>query len=263
MKQGYAGLTWDAEAFGAKVALASQQLEALAREPKTVEPGRYRVYLTPAALHEVLELLASGAFSLKAHKTKQTPLLRMVEGESRLGAGVRLSEDTVHGVGPNFQSEGFLKPDEVPLIVDGAYRDCLISPRSAREFGVETNGADGSESPSAIAMAPGELPRAEILQELGTGVYVGNLWYMNFSDRSACRTTGMTRFATFWVEDGEIVAPLKVMRFDETIYRMLGENLRGLTQERDLILDAGTYFRRSTGSAHLPGALVEDFTFTL
>ena len=41
---------------------------------------------------------------------------------------------------------------------------------------------------------------------LGTGLFVGNLWYTNFSDRAACRTTGMTRFATFWIDEGEIVA---------------------------------------------------------
>ncbi len=53
------------------------------------------------------------------------------------------------------------------------------------------------------------------------------------------------------------------MRFDETIYRMLGENLLGLTAERDLILDSNTYHARSTSSGRMPGALVEDFTFTL
>ena len=73
----------------------------------------------------------------------------------------------------------------------------------------------------------------------------------------------MTRFATFWVENGEIKAPLNVMRFDETAYRVLGENLVALTAERDLILDADTYSQRSTCSGRLPGALVEDFTFTL
>jgi hypothetical protein len=52
------------------------------------------------------------------------------------------------------------------------------------------------------------------------------------------------------------------MRFDETIYRMLGENLIGLTTERETLLDPGTYHCRSTVSARLPGALVEDFTFT-
>ena len=73
----------------------------------------------------------------------------------------------------------------------------------------------------------------------------------------------MTRFATLWVEDGEVVAPLDVMRFDETLYRMFGSCLLGLTAERDLLLDSDTYFRRSSGSMRLPGALVEDFTFTL
>ncbi len=53
------------------------------------------------------------------------------------------------------------------------------------------------------------------------------------------------------------------MRFDETIYRMFGSCLLGLTRERDLLLDSDTYFRRSTGSARLPGALVDGFTFTL
>ena len=30
-----------------------------------------------------------------------------------------------------------------------------------------------------------------------------------------------------------------------------------------MILDASTYYQRSTGSWRLPGALIEDFTFTL
>jgi predicted Zn-dependent protease len=75
--------------------------------------------------------------------------------------------------------------------------------------------------------------------------------------------TGMTRFATFWVENGEIVAPLNVMRFDETLYQMLGENLQALTEQRDFILETGTYQERSTQSAYLPGALINDFSFTL
>jgi hypothetical protein len=66
-----------------------------------------------------------------------------------------------------------------------------------------------------------------------------------------------------WVERGRIVAPLNVMRFDETIYRMLGQNLLGLTEERDFILDNDTYGQRSTGCAWVPGALVSDIRFTL
>jgi predicted Zn-dependent protease len=117
--------------------------------------------------------------------------------------------------------------------------------------------------PESIDVAAGALLSQNVLKQLDTGIYINNLWYLNYSDRPACRITGMTRFATFWVERGEIHAPLNVMRFDETLYRMLGENLAGLTTERDFILDSGTYGSRSTGSSRMPGALINEFTFTL
>jgi len=90
-----------------------------------------------------------------------------------------------------------------------------------------------------------------------------NFWYLNFSDRNACRTTGMTRFATLWVENGRVQGPVAAMRFDDTPYRMLGSCLVGLTRQRDWILDPDTYEWRSTKSARLPGALVDDFSLTL
>ena len=73
----------------------------------------------------------------------------------------------------------------------------------------------------------------------------------------------MTRFATFWVDGGEIQAPLNVMRFDETVYRLFGSNLVALTSEREFMLDPSTYGSRSTFSARVPGALLEDFALTL
>ena len=102
-----------------------------------------------------------------------------------------------------------------------------------------------------------------VLEKLDTGVHVGNLWYLNYSDRGGCRITGMTRFATFWVENGDVVGPLNVMRFDDTIYRILGSNLEALTTQRDFLLSASSYFHRSTQSARLPGALIRNFRFTL
>ena len=41
------------------------------------------------------------------------------------------------------------------------------------------------------------------MQSLGTGLWVSNLWYLNYSDRRACRMTGMPRFACLWVENGD------------------------------------------------------------
>jgi len=53
------------------------------------------------------------------------------------------------------------------------------------------------------------------------------------------------------------------MRFDDSIYSMLGNNLLALTQQQDFILDPDTYSQRSTASIKLPGALIENFTLTL
>ena len=263
VKTGHAGFDWDAGAFARTAENAAARLEALGRAPVTVKPGGYRAYLTPAALNEIMGMLSWGGFGLAAHRTRATIFLKMIEGGARLNERVTLREATAEGAAPAFQREGFLKPAAVTLISEGGYGDCLVSPRSAAEYGVATNGASGGETPASLDMAAGELPETDALKALGTGIYVSNLWYLNFSDRSAGRLTGMTRFATFWVENGELVAPLNVMRFDDTIYRMLGSNLEALTAERSLLLDPGTYDGRNLESARLPGALLSEMRFTL
>jgi predicted Zn-dependent protease len=260
----YAGFDWDHDAFAAKVDWSARQVKALEREPISLSPGEYRTYLAPRALEELVQLLSYyGAFGLRAHETKQTPLLKMLVEGATLSPMVTITEDTANGVAANFQSAGFLRPDQVPLIVDGAYADTLVSPRSAQEYGVPTNGAVGHEYPQSLAIAPGNVPTDAVGEALGSGLFVGNLWYTNFSDQAACRTTGMTRFATFWMDDGEIVAPVNVLRFDDTAYHLLGDQLEGLTDSTEVLLDAASYDRRSTDSARLPGALVGAMRFVL
>jgi predicted Zn-dependent protease len=264
VKAGYAGFQWNDQDFSRKVDAARRELSVLEREPHTIKPGRYNVYLSPDALTEVTDLLGwSGAFGLKAHKTKQTPLLKMVEGETRLNSLVSFTENTAEGISPDFNESGFLRPASIKLVEQGAYRDCLISPRSAREYGVVTNGAGDGEAPLSLDLAAGTLAMERAAETLGEGIYINNLWYLNFSDRPACRVTGMTRFASFWVEGGKITRPLNVMRFDESLLKLFGDQLVDFTVEREMMLSASTYGQRSTSSVRLPGALVRDFQFTL
>jgi predicted Zn-dependent protease len=131
VKTAYAGFVWEPEEFARKVDTAAAQLEQLRQAPRTISPGQYRVYLAPAALDDILHTLAWGGFGLKDHRTKQTTLLKMVEEGARLHPAVTLRENTRDGVAPNFQGVGFIKPDQVTLIEAGAFRNCLVSPRSA------------------------------------------------------------------------------------------------------------------------------------
>ena len=112
-------------------------------------------------------------------------------------------------------------------------------------------------------MQGGDLRADEVLAALDTGLYVGNLWYVNFSDRMHCRMTGMTRFATFWVENGRIVAPVEAMRFDDSLYRVLGDELERLDAEPELVLNDSTWGERATGGMKLPGVLARSFELTL
>jgi len=263
VKARYAGFDWSAQELSAKMTAAAAQLAVLERPVHPLEPGAYRVYLTPTALEEILDLLCWDGFSLHAHRTGVSPLRRMTEENARLHPAITLLENTAEGVAPAFQAAGFIRPETVTLIEQGVYRDSLVSPRSAAEYGVAGNGAGDSEAPASLDLAAGTISSDQILAALDTGLYIGNLWYTNYSDRNAARITGMTRFATFWVEHGRIQAPAPVMRFDDSLYRLLGDRLIGLTEERDWLLDAGSYGGRSTRSARLPGLLAEAMEFTL
>jgi predicted Zn-dependent protease len=263
VKSSYAGSLWESAAFESKMQFARQQLARLGDKPRDLKPGRYRVYLAPQALNEILGMLCWGGFGVKSQRTKQSGLQKMLENDVALSSLVTLAENTRDGIACGFQNDGFLKDTGVSLIQAGHLDQPLISPRSAREYTLRTNGANAQETPESLDMAGGDLPAATALQTLGTGIFIGNLWYLNFSDRAACRITGMTRFATFWVEDGAIKAPLNVMRFDDSAYRVLGDNLVALTRERELLPSSSSYGERSTESTRLPGALVKDFALTL
>jgi predicted Zn-dependent protease len=263
VKATYAGFDWVSDQFTDKFFTAISQLGLLKRDPIELKLGSYRAYLTPAALGEMVGMLNWEGLSEKSLRTKQSSLRRMRDEGLQLNSAISLSENTAEGMSPGFQTEGFIKPHCIMLINNGVLTGSMVSPRTAKEYGMATNGADRSETLVSIDVQPGELPMSQVLSELDTGLYIGNLWYLNYSDRSNCRITGMTRFATFWVENGEIKAPVKVMRFDDSLFRLMGENLISLTNERELLVDSESYGQRGTTSMRLPGALVNDFNFTL
>ncbi|MCP3937952.1 MAG: TldE/PmbA family protein [Actinomycetia bacterium] len=262
-KQQYAGFDWSTEVFERKLAEQRAHLAILERDPVVLAPGDYRAFLSAAATNEIVSMLMWGGFGIRSHRTTDSPLVKMTSEGRTLSPMVTISEDTTNGVAPNFESKGFMRPATVPLITDGAFVQPLVSPRSSREYDVATNGANSDESPASVSMLGGDLDTSSVIGALDTGLLISNLWYLNFSDRPNCRMTGMTRFATFWVENGEVVAPVAPMRFDDSAYGLLGDRLVALTSEAELTLDPFSYGARSTESSRLPGALVNDMRFTL
>ena len=262
VKASYAGADWDSRRFAQRMQLAREQLSFLDRPVQALAPGEYRAYLAPAALEEVMSMLCWGGFSAQALASKSSPLQKLYAGDAELSPLVSFDEQVSQSLSPAFSGEGYPRQD-LSLVKHGKANQQLVGSRSAAEYGLEVNGAPEGEAPSALAMGAGTLEQADILKQLGTGLYISNLWYLNYSDQPAARLTGMTRFATFWVENGEIKAPVNTMRFDDSVYSLLGSQLEALTAERELLLSASTYDQRQTASNLLPGALVNKLTLTL
>ncbi|MFM9915881.1 MAG: metallopeptidase TldD-related protein [Rhizobacter sp.] len=263
VKSVYAGTHWDDDAFTSRVAEGARQLPLLARTPRKLAPGAYRAYFTPTAMSGLLGVTAWGGFGAKARRTGTSSLSKLERGDARLHPGVSIAEDASRSAAPAFTEDGSLRPPCISLIEQGRTTGTLNSSRSAREYGLEANGADPQEYPVALSLAPGLLPAADVLATLVTGVYVSDLWYLNYSDRAECRLTGMTRFACFWVEGGQLAEPLEVMRFDDSFLRMFGNGLIGLTDSAELILAGRVMRERPLGSLRTPGALVEGWQLTL
>jgi len=261
VKGRYASDRWQPAELQARLAAARDRLDALARPPRTPPTGRHRAYLAPAALGELLGLLGWGGFGLKALRTGQSPLQRLADGKLALHPSVTLTEARAGSPAPGFSAGGDLLPQAVALIAGGRFASALAGPRSAREYAVAVNAR--VEAPEALELAGGDLATTDALAALGDGLYLSDLWYCNYSDRNSGRITGMSRYACFVVEGGELVAPLAPMRFDVSVYDLLGGALEALTREREWLADAGSYGRRSTATQRLPGLLVDGFDLTL
>jgi len=262
-KGSYAGSRWDASEWAANLAHTRKMLALLDKPPQDVKPGQYRTYLAPRAFSELIGMLGWSALSASAWKQGRSPFKRLAEKEARLSPMLNIDENFALGLTPRFNGLGEVSPRNLPLIREGELQSLLVSSRSAKEYGLLANGASENESPRVMDVATGTLQDHNVLETLGTGLYLSNLHYLNWSDPVSARVTGMTRYACFWAEGGEIVGPIKDLRWDESLYDALGAKLIALTSHAEIDPATGTYFQRWLGGSRTPGALIEDFTFTL
>ncbi|MDZ7962182.1 MAG: TldD/PmbA family protein [Aulosira sp. DedQUE10] len=263
VKGTFAGSNWDESAYVQKISQDKKQLELLAFAPKELPRGQYKTYFAPAAVADLLMMLSWGAVSEADLQQGNSALVMLSRQDKVLSPNFSLKENFKLGLVPRFNAWGEMADPELPLIEKGLLVNTLINSRTAKEYQKTANGANSSETLRAPEITPGNLGFEQILPNLDTGLYVSNLHYLNWSDRPNGRITGMTRYACFWVEHGEIIAPIENLRFDESLYRFWGDKLVDFTNFQEFIPEVGTYESRELGGSLVPGMLVKDFTYTL
>lgn len=254
---------WTEKDFLENIQRTKNKLELLNLPTVDVPKGKYRVYLEPMAVFEIVGMLSWGSLSYGALRQGRSPFQKLQQNEISLSSKLNLIENLGLGYVPVFNSLGEVADQKLSLIEKGKLINLLTSTGSAKEYNVTSNKAEPREGLRSPEIKPGTLSQADILKKLDTGLYLSNLHYINWSDVQSARMTGMTRYACFWVEKGEIKGPIQDLRFDDSLFSLLGSNLIDLTESQELFVESATYQKRYLGAYKLPGALIEDFNFTL
>lgn len=259
----YSARLWNAQDFLTQLTESKNLLEPMKKNKIELKPDFYRVYLAPGAVSEMAQMLNWGAVSQKSYKLGRNPLKRLIENEVTLSPHLSISEDFELGLGPQFNSLGENAPTRLSVIQQGRLTNLFTSTKSSIEFGIDSNLAEEHEGFRSMNMAPGKLRRDLILKELNTGLFISNLHYLNWSNPMEARITGMTRYACFWVENGQIQGPIADLRFDDTFFELWGPQLESVTEFAELEPQTTTYFQRHLGGKKVPGMLIKKMKFTL
>ena len=264
IKDTWAGRRFDSDSYIKKIQAARALLPILEQAPRQVPRGEHRTFLAPAAVADLIAMFSWGTIGEGPIRQGDSALAKIRTGEvPGFSPLFSLREDFTTGSVPRFNGRGELAPSTLALFEQGRFTHALVNTRSAREYQVAGNQANEGESLRAPVMQGGQLPFAQASEALGTGLWLSNLHYLNWSDQQSGRITGMTRHACLWVEDGKPVAPIENLRFDDTLFRLLGSELEALTCEMEAQPETGTYAERQLGSCITPGALLKAMRYTL
>jgi PmbA protein len=257
---GYAeGVSMDATTIDA--AAIGREAAAKARagdRPVTVEPGDYPVVLEEYAVVDITDMLGYLGFSA----------LAVQEGRSFVEPGRRIGSDLVtivddgadrHGLPMSFDYEGVPKL-RVSLVEGGVCREVVYDSQTAARAG-RTSTGHGLPAPNPwgpfplnAVMSAGDVPRDELVGGLDRGLLVTRFHYTNVVHPKLAMITGMTRDGTFLVERGEVVGPVRNLRFTQSYLDALA-GVSAVSSSRKAI-------RGFLGAAVVPALRIDAWTFT-
>ena len=263
VKGTFAGTDWNQDKYEAYLNNSKQKLKMMELKPVSIETGEYRTWFEPAAVSDFIDMFSWNGISEASIQQGCSGFGKMRHDDVRLSPQFSVSEDFSTGMVPKFNSDGEIAPAVVPIISDGELVNTLVSSRTAAEYNTSTNFAESGEYLRSPKMEPGNLRKDDVVNRIDTGLYLSNIHYLNWSDNPGGRITGLTRYACFWVKDGEIQGPINTMRFDDTFYKYFGDNLEQVGEETEFIPNTSTYGNREIGGTICPGVLASSFALTL
>lgn len=234
--------------------------------PADMPPGEYTVILEEYAVSLLIAYLAYMGFGAQALQEGRSFMVGKL-GERVTGEKISIWDD---GLDPRnlpmpFDFEGVPK-QRVDFITKGVASGVVYDTYTAgRQEGKESTGhalpAPSSIGPFPwnIAMESGNATKEEMLASTKRGLWVSRLHYVRPVHPQKAIITGMTRDGTFLIEDGEIVGPVKNMRFTQSILEALSD-VEMLGQDTKLGREG--FMENFIGGVRVPAVKIGRFTFT-
>ncbi|MDQ4025343.1 MAG: TldD/PmbA family protein, partial [Actinomycetota bacterium] len=225
-------------------------------------PGEYEVVLEPPAVAVLLDYLSYVGFGAK----------QVVDGESFLATcagtevaapSITIADDAWHprSVGIGFDFEGVPRR-RVAVIEDGIAREPVTDLRTAPQVGSTPSGHNSGSNEfgpyaSNVVLEVGDQTYEDLVGGVSDGLLVTRFHYVNVLDRPSTLLTGMTRDGTFVIRDGTIAAPVRNLRFSQSVLEALA-SVTGIG--RDLAAFAPDF--SPFGSTVAPAIRVGRFRFS-
>jgi predicted Zn-dependent protease len=196
--------------------------------------GSCRVLLKPQAVLTLIATYGYVALGATGYATGRSAVAGRL-GEQVASELISLVDDggDPDGLPSGFDAEGNVR--RRTQLIDRGVLTGVVSDRrrAAVTGGVPTGHAvpdawrfGGDPSPSNLLLAAGDTTDEELLAECGSGLVVNRLDYLRALHPKQTLVTGTTRDATYWAEDGELVAWHPQVRFtfrmDEVLTAVLG-----------------------------------------
>ncbi len=239
------GAAWD---------LARLDLERIGREagermprsaPRPCPAGTYRVVLRGPAVAEALSFLGFLGFA-GAGEVDGSSCLKDLRGR-RLGPeGFSLLDDprSEATVPRGIDHEG-IATAPFPLVRAGkvgpAVTDLVTAGRLRRAptghaFPPEAPWGDSGPFPAHLLVTPDSATEEELVRSTRRGLLVTRFHYVRTVDPGSGTITGMTRDGTYRIERGELVEPVRNLRFTESVRTMVA-GVEGIGGERRTYAD--------------------------
>jgi predicted Zn-dependent protease len=233
-------------------------------EPVALPLGVYEVVLEPEAVAELVEWMGYTGFGAKSVE-ERTSFLAGRMGERLLHPSVTIVDDGTDAATLRlpFDAEG--TPRQRVVLIDrgkaaGLVYDTTYGARFNHASTGHALGANETEGPlpQHLALAPGRARAAELIRTCERGLWIPRFHYVNglLNPRQALMT-GLTREGCFLIRDGKLAAPVKTLRFTQSMLDAF-RHVRGISVERRLIAAPAL-----EGSAQvMPAVRLATFAFT-